>query len=314
MAALRKKKIDSVHRRILSWYRTSHRKFLWRSTRDPHIVLLSEIMLQQTQARRVQEKLPPFLRKFPTMSALARSSKADVIRAWQGMGYNNRAVRLRDLARIVMEKHEGALPSDAVELEKLPGIGRYTASAIECFSHGKNVPVVDINVQRVLSRLFRKVRDSSELMDQQEVWRLASRILPRDAYGWNQALMELGGTICTARMPKCDACPVADCCSSRAVARRVKLRATSRKIHAEPTYAGIPRRIWRGRIVEILRNERDSRPLTIRQVGRRINSTLDSRELPGLRWIAELVRSLERDGLVQTTGHSGSAKVALANG
>ena len=310
MAGLRKKDIDSIQRCILSWYRTSHRRFLWRSTRDPHIILVSEVMLQQTQVSRVQEILPRFLKKFPTVRSLARASKADVIRAWSGMGYNNRAVRLRELARIVMEKYNGALPSGAVQLRELPGIGRYTASAIECFSRGKNVPVVDINVRRVLSRIFWHMGNSSDLKDQRDVLLLASRILPRDAYRWNQALMELGGTICTAQKPRCDGCPVVDHCFSRGVVRRKNNRPADQEKITEPMYRGIPRRIWRGRIVEVLRNETDSRPLTLLQVGRRIKNKFDSRELP---WISEIVRALERDGIVQMTGNAGRATVALAN-
>src|SRR5712692_353764 len=118
-------------------------------------------MLQQTQAARVEQKLPVFLMKFPTLRALANSTKGDVVRAWSGMGYNNRAVRLRDLAKAVDELHHGALPADPGPLDQLPGIGRYTAHAIACFAFRRNVPVVDVNIHRLFSRLFWRMKDPS---------------------------------------------------------------------------------------------------------------------------------------------------------
>src|SRR5262249_21291479 len=149
MAAFDAGKIALLRRRIIRWYRAEGRNFLWRTTSDPYTILLSEIMLQQTQAARVVEKLPAFLEQFPSLQSLAVAGKSDVIRAWRGLGYNNRAIRLRDLARTVAESHAGKLPEDPADLDQLPGIGRYTANAVACFAFRRRVPVVEVNVLRV---------------------------------------------------------------------------------------------------------------------------------------------------------------------
>src|ERR1700690_2625305 len=127
-------KVKAFHRSISKWYRIHKRELQWRTTQDPYEILISEIMLQQTQVHRVKEKLPLFLKQFPSMKTLAKSSKADLIRSWSGMGYNNRAVRLRELAVSVMQNHNGKLPADIEKLEQLPGVGRYTAHALLCFA------------------------------------------------------------------------------------------------------------------------------------------------------------------------------------
>ncbi len=147
---------------------------------------------------------------------LARARRAAVIRTWQGMGYNNRAVRLHILAQIVVDKHEGKVPNDYDSLRELPGIGQYTARAILSSAFSMTEPVVDINVRRLFSRLFWTMPSAEAMRPESEIWSLATRLLPhRAAYDWNQALMDIGATICTARTPRCTLCPLVRFCKSR---------------------------------------------------------------------------------------------------
>ncbi len=310
MKSLDLKTISSLHTRIINWYRKHQRELQWRKTTDPYEILVSEIMLQQTQVSRVQEKLPEFLRQFPTMAALARSSSARVVRAWQGMGYNNRAVRLRDLARTVMGVQEGKLPSGIDALQSLPGIGPYTSHAVACFAFRKHTPVVDVNVRRVLSRMLWKMEHPSDLKPEKEIWTIADRILPRDTYTWNQALIDLGAVICTGRKPLCSFCPVRDCCQSRNLsgnARNISNGTGARM--AEPMYDGIPRRIWRGKIIETLRAIDDGRSIPLLRLGKSIKKNFTKGELP---WLAGVVNRLERDKLVSIQTRASTAHVRLA--
>src|SRR5260221_35385 len=255
-----------LRRRIIGWYRREGRSFLWRTATDPYTILLSEIMLQQTQAARVEEKLPVFLGKFPSLRSLADSGKPEVIRAWRGLGYNNRAVRLRELAMAVVADHGGRVPDEPSQLEQLPGIGRYTANAVACFAFRRRVPIVEVNVHRVFSRLFWRMKSTSDRKDLNTVWETAKRILPRDAWTWNQSVIELGATVCTASRPGCIRCPVRSYCSSShlATTRAVRRRpGTIRRNRPEPAYEGVPRRLWRGRGVEALRDEADRRSVDV---------------------------------------------------
>jgi len=279
----RKPPVLEVRKRLLRWYRTSARPLPWRETRNPYKILVSEVMLQQTRVNRVLEKYPRFLKQFPSFSSLAKSTPAEVIVAWRGMGYNNRAVRLRSLAQIVCNNYRGRLPTDPDTLTQLPGIGRYTANAIACFAFEQHVAVVDTNIARVIRRVF--PRSSTD------AWKTAERILPaRQAYDWNQALMELGALICTASNPRCADCPLLRHCPGAYKQRRV--RPAVRK--PEPGRNGIPNRIYRGRIVEELRR-RNGKPAALAGLGRLI--------LPGFSghdkiWLLRLVKALEKDGLV----------------
>jgi len=192
-------------RKLLIWYKKAARELPWRDTRNPYAILVSEFMLQQTQVSRVLEYFPRFMARFPTIDALARSRPKAVMEQWDGLGYYARASNLHALARVVRTTMAGKLPDSPEELEKLPGVGRYTAGAVACFAYEKAVPAVDTNVKRVLSRAF----------EPKDVWKLAERIMPRDgkrAWQFNQAMMELGALVCTARAPKCQDCPVKDHC------------------------------------------------------------------------------------------------------
>ena len=285
---------------MVRWYRRNARDFPWRRTRNPYRILLSEIMLQQTQASRVEIKYPEFLKRFPTLASLARTNKSTVIRAWRGMGYNNRAVRLQELAQIVMREHGGRLPRTVEVLDALPGIGAYTAHAIACFAFGQHVPAVDTNVRRILSRLYPK--ESKKL----DVWEVARNVLPRRrAYDWNQALFDLGAKVCTQRNPKCGICPVNRYCPS---AYKVAHIRTS-PVKQEPGRGGIANRIYRGRAVEILRLLKSGKTITAARLGKHIKVNYTNRDKS---WLYRLLQTLERDGVVSLKNGSSTLHVSLA--
>jgi A/G-specific adenine glycosylase len=287
-----KRKI-SITKSLLLWYKQNARSLPWRKTRNPYRILVSEVMLQQTQVSRVLQKYPVFLRQFPDFSSLAHARTSDVIRAWAGMGYNNRAVRLQQIAKEIMDDNNGRLPSDIHILQKFSGIGRYTAYAVACFSFGKHTAVVDTNVRRILVRLFhRQVRSLDE-------WELAESILPkRKAYEWNQALMELGNTLCRAAHPRCVDCPVKQYCPSAFQIRKPK-KSNTRKNHR----AMIPNRIYRGRIIAQLRTMNHRQSIESNQLLQLIRP--EPRD-QNQKWFSMILTGLLRDGLIQI--HSQKAK------
>lgn len=287
-----------IVRSLLRWYAKNGRPLPWRRTDDPYIILVSEVMLQQTQVDRVVKKLPEFRRLFPSLGALARARRSDVIRAWAGLGYNNRAVRLHQLAQSVCRHGRGRLPCSIEELGKLPGIGQYTAHAIAAFAFGESVAVVDTNIRRVLGRLFPR---ESQLT---ETWSLAQIVLPRgNAYAWNQALMDLGATVCTARKPGCALCPLKRHCPS---AHRVEHEPTIRR--PEPSRDGIPNRIYRGRIVQALRALDGRHSVELVRLGRAIKRPFFARDR---RWLEDLLSRLLRDDLVRLRKGNGTLYVSL---
>ena len=265
-------------------------------------------MLQQTQAGRVKEKFPLFMDRFPTLSSLAAATAADVVVAWQGLGYNNRAVRLRDLARRVRERHGGVIPHGSSKLEELPGIGRYSAGAVACFAFHENVPVVDVNVRRVLSRIFFSLVRPGDVKDDRTVWRLAGEVLPRDARNWNQALMDLGSLVCTASAPDCAGCPVGALCASGPKLRDGQGRRGRPSGRREPLHRGIPRRLWRGKIVEILRHRNGRGPIGLRDLPGELRMGATDADIAFCRGV---LRRLERDGIVQISGAASRMKVEL---
>src|SRR6266850_4786615 len=197
-------------RRVLIWYERHRRDLPWRESRDPYRVWLSEIMLQQTRVAAVIEHYNEFLRRFPTVQKLARAREASVLAAWSGLGYYRRARMLHAAAKVIVREHLGKLPSTAAGLRELPGIGRYTAAAIASIAFGEPVAVVDGNVERVVQRM------SGERLPDERLWAVASDLLVRERPGdFNQAMMELGATVCTPRTPVCLTCPVVEMCSTR---------------------------------------------------------------------------------------------------
>ena len=196
-------------RKLLTWYKKAARHLPWRETRNPYAILVSEFMLQQTQVSRVLEYFPRFMARFPTIDALARARPKAVMEQWDGLGYYARARNLHALARVVTKTHDGRLSDKPEELQELPGVGPYTAGAVACFAYERPVPTVDTNVRRVLERAFAP----------KDIWTLAEKLVPKNgarAWRFNQALMELGALVCTARKPKCPECPVrSDCLAVR---------------------------------------------------------------------------------------------------
>lgn len=203
-------------RRLLTWFRRHGRDLPWRRTRDPYRVLVSEVMLQQTQVARVEEYFHRFLESFPTIQHLARAHPDRVRESWDGLGYYRRAVNLHKLAREVVTNHDGELPPDAETLRGLPGVGSYTAGAVASFAYELAEPAIDTNVSRVLRRVFHPDLPAGAAAER-TLHQTAKALVPRrgrNAWLTNQALMELGALVCTARVMKCEQCPVAGVCLS----------------------------------------------------------------------------------------------------
>jgi A/G-specific adenine glycosylase len=201
--------------RLIAWYAKNGRDLPWRRTRDPYRILVSEIMLQQTQVERVIPKYREFLRRYPTLEQLAAAPAAEVEHAWRPLGYNIRPVHLQGIARETVARYGGRLPEDDAALRRFRGIGRYTAAAIRAFAYGKDAAVLDTNVRRVLGRVFLGRRGISRARGQRLYWDLAVALVPPGrAYDWNQGLMDFGATWCTARRPRCAGCPMRTLCKS----------------------------------------------------------------------------------------------------
>jgi len=201
-------------RRLLAWFRRHGRDLPWRRTREPWPILVSEVMLQQTQVSRVLDYWPRFLARFPDPAALARATPRQVREAWDGLGYYRRAANLHALARTVTHQHGGALPATVDGLRALPGVGAYTAGAVASFAWERAVPAIDTNVARVLRRVFAP-RLGHGAAATRRLHGLAQALVPRhgpDAWITNQALMELGALTCTARVMRCGGCPVRPTC------------------------------------------------------------------------------------------------------
>jgi A/G-specific adenine glycosylase len=209
------RKTRAFQRRLLAWYAAHGRDLPWRRTREPYRILVSEIMLQQTQVDRVVPKYREFLRRFPSLRRLAAAEVEEVRRLWYPLGYNIRPVRLHAIARETLARYGGRLPDDGDKLRGLPGIGRYTAGAILSFAFGRDAPILDTNVRRVLGRIFLGARAARRRRSDSALWALAAAVLPPGrGYDFNQALMDFGATWCTPRRPRCRSCPVRGICAS----------------------------------------------------------------------------------------------------
>ncbi len=204
---------------LLAWYRAHRRDLPWRRQRDPYAVWVSEVMLQQTQVATAEPFFRRWMRRFPTVSALAAADEASVLHAWQGLGYYSRARALLKGAREVLTSHDGKLPRNAEQLRSLPGIGPYTAGAIASIAFEQDEPLVDGNVTRVLTRAFALAGDPLKAPLKKQLWELAAALIPSGrARDFNQALMELGALVCTPRKPRCSDCPLHTSCQARAQA------------------------------------------------------------------------------------------------
>ena len=218
----------TFQRRLLAWYRRHRRDLPWRRTRDPYHILVSEIMLQQTQVDRVVPKYGEWLAKYPSLESLAQASLREVREAWYPLGYNIRPVRLREIARAALRRHAGRIPDTREQLLAMKGIGPYTAGAVLSFAYRKNAPILDTNVRRVLRRVF--LGDRATPTDR-SLWALSEALLPSgEAYDFNQALMDLGAIVCTARKPHCATCPLTRMCASSPLVPRAASRSTTRSL------------------------------------------------------------------------------------
>jgi A/G-specific adenine glycosylase len=243
---------------LLDWFATAGRAGLpWRTDRAPYRIVVAEFMLQQTQVERVVPIFDAFVAAWPTFAALAAATQADVVRAWRGLGYNSRAVRLRSLARNVVENFGGELPRSDAELRSLPGVGPYTAAAIRAFAFNGDVAAVDTNLRRIVHRTQLGL-EWPPLVSVAELDRLANALVPAgNGYAFNSALMDLGATICTARAPKCLLCPLGQTCAAAPI-DPVRLRALAASHAPQKTpqdriaFARTTRYV-RGRIVDRLR-------------------------------------------------------------
>ena len=256
LTAPQQERFNRVVKQLLRWYKKNERPFVWRSLRrTPYEVLVSEVMLQQTQASTLEKRLPPFLKQFPTVAALAKASTTEVLRAWQGLGYNRRALNLHKTAKAIKARGRKGFPSTMSELLALPGIGDYTASAILTFSFGDEIPVVDVNIERVLSRVWKRMPATDAKLPIKEIATFDAMILPRGHSSmWHQALMDLGATICAKRKPLCQECPISSQCRSAKGFMKLALeqRPTVFLGSTEKLFWGEPRRLWRGRVLKLV--------------------------------------------------------------
>ena len=208
--------VTRVRRRLADWYEGAARKLPWREDRDPYRILVSEMMLVQTTVAAVVPFFARFLGQFPTVAALGEADEADVLKAWEGLGYYRRARQLQAAARSVMLDHGGVFPDDPEAIRALPGVGRYIAGAVLSFAFDRPSPIVEANTQRVLARWLAWETDLKVSRSQSRLWEAAGRLVPEVGAGaFNQAFMELGALVCIPRKPLCLACPVAAECLSR---------------------------------------------------------------------------------------------------
>jgi A/G-specific adenine glycosylase len=301
-------RITVIQIALLQWFADHARDLPWRQTRDPYQILVSEIMLQQTQVDRVIPRYHAFLAEFPTLQELASAPTSAVIRAWAGLGYNRRAVNMQRTARTVLEAHGGAFPSDVASLRALPGIGPYTAGAIACFAFEQDVAFLDTNIRRVVRRLL---FPPDAAPGERELVALAETLIPPgQGWRWNQAIMELGALICTSANPLCWRCPLREHCrdyQARSAADTQALdgflsgpasQPQPRRIaeRRESPYAGSSR-YHRGRIVDALRSAPGG--LDYSALGPLVKPDYQEGDRE---WLAGLVEGLARDGLAIVNG------------
>src|SRR5437588_3432326 len=302
--------VAQVHCSLLRWYSTEQRDLPWRATNDPYAILVSEIMLQQTQVDRVMPKYEQFLTAFPTLADLAQASTADVISVWVPLGYNRRAVNLQSIARQVLAEYDGRIPDTIDGLLQLKGVGRYTAGAIACFAYRKQVATVDTNIRRVLHRIFLGLEQPAPKLNDAQMLTLAEQVLPiGEAYNWNQALMDLGASICTSNNPQCTQCPLQHHCHaytemsqhslfpSGSVLRQLRKVAEKKTTYQTQPFTST-NRYFRGRAVAFLRSLPPGERIPLADLGIHLKPIFSDSDLP---WLQKLVDDLAKDGLVDST-------------
>jgi A/G-specific adenine glycosylase len=224
-------------RALLAWYRKNGRDLPWRHTRDPYAILVSELMLQQTQVATVIPYYRRWLERFPDFASLARATDSDVLHAWQGLGYYARARNLHAAAKLIIARHRGILPHHIDQIRALPGLGRYTTNAVATFAFDQSLPIAEANIARLLARVLDLQTPIDSAAGREQIWSFAFDLLPeRDASTHNSALMDLGALICTARQPKCGICPVRNFCRATDPASLPQKRARPRTVELEETH------------------------------------------------------------------------------
>jgi A/G-specific adenine glycosylase len=303
--------VQEIRMGLLRWFREMQRDLPWRRTRDPYAILVSEVMLQQTQVDRVIPYYTRFLERFPTAQVLADAPVADVIKLWAGLGYNRRAVNLQRAAQAVVAEYGGQFPSDPAELRKLPGLGAYTAGAVAAFAFERDVAFLDTNMRRVITRLV----FGADEVPEREVLAAAEELLPPGhGWEWNQTLIEFGALQCTARKPACIVCPLSSQCAAFPVIQSTLATARTRSRPTERFETSS--RYYRGRIVETLRelpaDNLEGIPLAI--LGPKLREDFSEADLP---WLAGLVLGLRRDGLAalaeERPAYDASPELTLAS-
>ncbi len=290
------------NQKLLSWYARNKRSLPWRHHPTPYHVLVSEIMLQQTPVSRVLVKFKEFTEKFPTLPDLARASRAEVIQAWSGMGYNRRALLLHKFAQVVIKKKGGIIPYSPETLRTLPGIGPYTAGAIASFAYNQPEPAIDVNVRRIYMRFFHG-KDQGLPMgkkEEQQLYQLVKKSIPlRKSNLLHNALMDFGSLVCTRDTPQCGRCPLQSTCAFYPLyqQRGEKILFPPRKRQEPGVYENgkfVPNRIFRGRLVEWVRkNEKKGIPLM--KLGKAIKEDFKGADKE---WILSRCEQLRKDRLV----------------
>lgn len=277
---------DELRRALLDWGRASLRDLPWRRTRDPWTILVSETMLQQTQAARVVDRLPRFLDRFPDPPACALAPAGDVVEEWAGLGYNRRSLNLHRASVVMVERHGGRVPERLEDLLALPGVGPYTARAVRAFAFELPAAVVDTNIGRVLARL------GGSTLGPKQVQARADELAPVDQpWLWNQSIMELGALVCTKRVARCGDCPLADRCAWRGQGDDPAIGSAAVPT-TQPRFEGSDRQL-RGRLVDALRDGAVARAAVPDVIGA---DDLDR--------VQAIIAGLVRDGLAVEDGES----------
>ncbi len=294
---MKTKEIAAVQNLVLTWYEKEGRDLPWRHTDDLYRITLSEIMLQQTNVPKVIEKYHAFLKRFPTVDKLARARQSSVVKQWQGLGYNRRALNLHKLAKIITSDYCGIFPENPEELGALPGIGPYTKNAILAFGRNRHVSAVDVNIERFIRRLH----GHGTWPEGSDTAQICYNFVPeKRSRDWHNAVMDVASIYCTKKKPDCETCPLRTICKSYPapiepiVIKKKERGATERGKH-------IPDRIYRGRVVQVLR-ERSASP---DEIGLAIKSDWSESDRE---WLEKILEKLKVEGMIKYTGKSWQLK------
>ena len=304
-------------RLLLQWYSKHQRELPWRNCNNPYYVVVSEFMLQQTQVPRVVEKFKAFILLFPTLPDLANANKANVIKAWSGLGYNRRALLLHSFAQEVITKYNGEIPSVPEALIKLAGIGTYTAGSISSFAFNRPEPAIDVNVRRIYMRFFHG-KDQGLPMDkkeEQKLYNLVKETIPENnSSDFHNALMDFGSLCCTRDTPQCQHCPLQKTCqffphykSKGPQALYVMEKKVEQGVKENGKH--IPHRIFRGRIVEYIRNN-NNKEVSLSTIGKAIKKDFTINDSS---WLLKLFCKLQEDKLITYTIDDQIIKLNLAH-